>query len=401
MSTLAQPAPDCELTLSANGQALTQAFASFREAAGWLEKSYTQLKDEVTGLRLELEGTNRDLTRSLEENQRTRMHLDQILQGLPCGVLVCAADGSISVANPEARKLLGVSPHCVPAPEVERLFAKASCAGSELEYEVDGNRRWLAVRCTRMEGAEGGFAIFIVEDVTEWRRLRQEHEELKRKRALAQMSALLAHEVRNPLATMELFAGLLAGSPLPEECCPWVRHLQAGLRSLSATVNNVLHFHSAGKLGLVPTDIAEFLDNLREFLLPVAEQSGVEIEMAHRLQGVTVPADLNALKQVLLNLAMNALHFMPSGGRLTIGGGIGFRPGGNTARICVSDTGPGIPPEHLGRIFDPGFSTRPGSAGLGLAVCKTIMDAHRGEISVRRGASGGTCFTLELPGAQV
>jgi two-component system sensor histidine kinase FlrB len=328
------------------------------------------------------------------------MHLNQILEGLPCGVLVREDGGAISAANPEAQKLLGVQPQCTPSAGVARLLAQVSSAPGELEYDVAGSKRWLAIRCTHLGEGGGRFAIFIVEDVTEWRRLRLDHEELKRKRALAQMSTLLAHEVRNPLASMELFAGLLANSALTDESRPWVRHLQAGLRSLSATVNNVLHFHSATQLEKISIDTGEFLTNLREFLLPVAEQAGVEIEMSHRLYGVMVQADPNAIKQVLLNLAMNALHFMPEGGKLTIGGGAESRPAVWVAQILLTDTGRGIAPEHIDRLFQPGFTTRPGSAGLGLAVCKTIMDAHDGHISASPGSPVGTTFRLELPGVR-
>src|SRR5271166_2450370 len=88
---------------------LTRAFAFFTEAAASLERSYVQLRAEVGRLRHELEDTNRDLASSLEENHRMRQHLNRILQGLPCGVLVTEAGGQVSLANPEARRLLGTA----------------------------------------------------------------------------------------------------------------------------------------------------------------------------------------------------------------------------------------------------------------------------------------------------
>src|SRR5205807_6991523 len=95
------------------------------------------------------------------------------------------------------------------------------------------------------ENKEAGGAdcasIFILRDVSEAKRLVRERDKLRREQALAEMSAILAHEIRNPLGSLELFAGLLAGSALSPECRQWVEHVQAGLRTLAATVNNVLH----------------------------------------------------------------------------------------------------------------------------------------------------------------
>ena len=100
---------------------LVRAFASFTEAAWSLERSYIQLQDEVTRLRRELEETNRDLARSLAENQRMRQHLNRILEGLPCGVLVTEADGSVSIANPEMRRLLGTLCGCAARERCEQV----------------------------------------------------------------------------------------------------------------------------------------------------------------------------------------------------------------------------------------------------------------------------------------
>src|SRR5579872_3438885 len=115
-------------------RALARAFASFTEAAAALERSYVQLQAEVARLRHELEDTNRDLASSLEENHRMRQHLNRILQGLPCGVLVTDADGKVSLANPETERLLG--PLCPPQLPgwLRGLLDRAPDDHSEMEY---------------------------------------------------------------------------------------------------------------------------------------------------------------------------------------------------------------------------------------------------------------------------
>src|SRR5262249_1027414 len=143
------------------------------------------------------------------------------------------------------------------------LLDRTSTDGDELEYACEqGETEWIAVRRAQLAEPEGGSTIFILRDATEAKRLEQAQDALRRRHALAEMSALLAHEIRNPLGSLELFAGLLAGAELDAECQQWVAHLRAGLRMLSATVNNVLHFHRPEFLELVSTDLGQMLGSI-------------------------------------------------------------------------------------------------------------------------------------------
>ena len=110
-----------------------------------------------------------------------------------------------------------------------------------------------------------------------------------------------------------------------------------------------------------------------------------------------MPADHHRLEQVVLNVALNAFRFMPNGGKLRITGGVHGEGDSPVARLEISDSGSGVAVENLERIFEPGFTTRPGSPGLGLAVCKTIVEQHGGSIAVTSQPESGTTFTLELP----
>jgi signal transduction histidine kinase len=236
------------------------------------------------------------------------------------------------------------------------------------------------------------------------RELEQAHSELERRReaqrrleALAEMAALLAHEIRNPLGSLELFAGLLTASQLKPEQARWVRNIQAGLRILSATVNNVLGFYSEPATDLAATDLGELLHWALEFLWPLARQYGVEMEVRNQLKGISVPGDAPRLQQVLLNLALNAFRILPAGGKLWFEGKSAANSPSGTVLISVTDNGCGIEEEKLARIFEPGFTTRSGSAGLGLAVCKKIVEQHRGTITVSSRIGQGTTVTIMLP----
>ncbi len=360
------------------------------------------LRAEVERLRRELEVANGDLARSLEENRSMRAHLDQIVENLPCGVLVVSSDGQISKMNPEAVRMLGAD---TPGAElvsvsglsagVQQLLLCARREGSEQELGVpgeDGSIRWLAARHASIGESA---SVFILRDVSERKRLEEAQARLRREQALAEVSAVLAHEIRNPLGSLELFAGLLADSQLGPECGQWVEHLQAGLRTLSATVNNVLHFHSQPELERAPVDLGRLLEWARDFFMPLAHQSNIVLGLQNRVSGVLFPADRHRLEQVLLNLVLNSIRAMSGGGWIELAGR--EVQNGEAVALVVSDAGPGISPESLSRIFDPGFSTRAGSPGLGLAVCRKIVEQHGGTIIAEsRPACGGT-FTITFP----
>jgi signal transduction histidine kinase len=146
-----------------------------------------------------------------------------------------------------------------------------------------------------------------------------------------------------------------------------------------------------------PIDAGQVLDWAYDFLLPLARQARVELQIVNGLRGVFTNADRHRLEQVLLNLALNAFRFMPGGGWLSIRGA---DLGENGIEIAVRDTGPGIAPDDLPRICEAGFSTRPGSSGLGLAVCQRILEQHGGAIGVESRPGEGATFRLRLPRTQ-
>ena len=381
---------------------LARAFRSFTEAAGSLERTYGQLHGQVAHLRQELEVTNRSLTVSLEENRKIRERLRRILEGLPCGVLVIEAGARISALNPEAARLLGgkfESVGALPA-ALAAALEQAQTSGEERELELSTAEKtpvWAAIRHAWLDTSpEAASSVFILRDISAAKQLEHDRENLRRQQALVEMSALLAHEIRNPLGSLELFAGLLAESDLEGESRRWIEHVQAGLRSLASTVNNVLDLHSEPTAERARMDAGELLGWAYDFLLPLARQARVEIQTINGLCGVLIQADRHLLEQVLLNLALNAFHFMPGGGWLSMRG-VDRGPAG--VEIEVRDTGPGISEEDIGRIFDAGFTTRPGSTGLGLAVCRRILDQHGGTISVESRVGHGAMFRLHLPAA--
>jgi nitrogen fixation/metabolism regulation signal transduction histidine kinase len=388
-------------------RSLAHAFRTFARAAGSLEQSYAQLQSEVARLRLDLEHANAELSRSLAETSRVRVFLGRVLEELPCGVLVTGEGDVPRLANPEARRLLDLDPNWNPGqagsvpPILEVLFSEVSPEAAPLEREWApaclASPKILGVSATRVEKTLDASpeTVWILRDISDQKRLAAERESARRAHALAEIAAVLAHEIRNPLGSMELFAGLLAAATAEmPDASQWVVHLQAGLRSLSATVSNVLQFHTQAPGQFFPTDLGRLLRETIEFLQPLARQRRVTVEFLNSWPDAHVAADPHLLRQLFFNLALNAFQAMPDGGSLLIS----LCPTvSGQAQMDFADNGPGIAPAALDKILDPGFSTKAGSPGLGLSVCKKIVEQHGGSIAVKSRPAQGTTFSIFLP----
>jgi two-component system, sensor histidine kinase FlrB len=381
---------------------LLEAFSGFSRAAESLEVSYRDLSSEVARLREELEERNAQLEHSLAENEKIRGELERILANLPCGVLVTDESGTITRSNTELARVLHlaeVGHELGDLPEAVRaILGRVEEETGEAECSPDGRgENWLAIRRAQLEAGREPGKIFIVRDISAQKRWEKERERERHGVALGEMAALLAHEIRNPLASLELFAGLLADEQLPGDAGRWVNHVQAGLRTLGTTVNSVLDFHHPGTSEPSALDLGEFVDQVHAFLQPLARRHSVSLARDHHLRGLIVSADPHRLQQVLLNLAGNALRLAPKGGHVAFHGEVVEDHAHRWAEIDVEDDGPGIAAENRERIFEPGFTTTPGRLGLGLAVCRKIAVEHGGTLSVTSAPGAGATFRLRLP----
>lgn len=392
---------------------LTDAFSAFITAAGRLEHSHRELHEEVRHLRTQLEDRNRALAVSILEADRMRVALRAILDALPCGVAVFEDSGQLVLLNPEAFSLLGISRaekpqlNGFPKPIQNMISLAGQGLGQEdeIEFCVEANEttRWLAVRHTTMSFApnEGGTqssrTVLIIRDVTVQKQIEQERESARRMLALAEVATVIAHEIRNPLGSLELIAGLLAKeAKLNGQSSEWIKHLQAGIRSLSATVNNVLLINSLGPFRLTAVNLKRVLKDAVGFVRPLVEQAGLDLQTSDSLPEITINGDAVALQQVVLNLVCNAIRHTPAGGTITVSSYIKSATNGGIAAICISDTGSGIAEKNIARIFEAGFSTTQ-TPGLGLAVCKRIVEHHNGQIGVQSQTGTGASFRLEFP----
>jgi signal transduction histidine kinase len=216
--------------------------------------------------------------------------------------------------------------------------------------------------------------------------------------ALGRLSAGIAHEVKNPLnATMihlELLKMQLANMPTALE---HVAVIATQVRRLDEVVQGFLKFTRPEDLQLRPVEIARLFDELMPVISAEAAKHNIDLRLDFPADLPAARADAGMLQQAFLNLALNACQAMPSGGRLRIAGA---RAQKHRVAVIFEDSGVGIPPEHLARIFDLYFTTKEHGSGIGLSLVYRTVQLHDGEVEVQSVPGRGTTFTILLPEAQ-
>ncbi|HVG83225.1 MAG TPA: ATP-binding protein [Vicinamibacterales bacterium] len=222
----------------------------------------------------------------------------------------------------------------------------------------------------------------------------------RRVASLGRLTAGVAHEVKNPLNAMTIHLELLKqklASPDPGAAARHAEVIGLEIRRLDDVVQGFLKFVRPEDVTLGPVKTGTLIANVLEAVVPEAERSGVSCENNCQEPHLAIEGDETLLRQAFLNLAQNAIQAMPRGGRLRIICGVG-RDG--RVEVRVQDTGDGIPPEHLARIFDLYFTTKKRGSGIGLSLVFRTVQLHNGDIDVESTVGTGTTFVIKLPRAR-
>jgi signal transduction histidine kinase len=234
------------------------------------------------------------------------------------------------------------------------------------------------------------------------KRLRQTERDALRAEQLAwvgQMAAGIAHEIRNPLMAIKLLVQTAADRPDGPSLRPRdFQVLEEEIVRLEAIVSGFLDFARPPRPDPRPVDVVELASQVADGLRPRADLQGVAIRIEQPLEPVIASLDPNQLRQVLLNLLFNALDAQPRGGEVRIAARIDrVNPKEPHLVMTVTDDGQGIPPSVGERIFEPFVSTKESGLGLGLSICRRIVEAHDGTLTAANRPAGGAVFTLRFP----
>ncbi len=364
--------------------------------------------------------------------------LGALLDDLETGVILLDPKGRVTEVNPAARFMLNAAaargarprrPLSTPAKTLLRTvvagddpvregFSRARTERETVLVGEDGGEVPVLLR-TRRVGSPA-WLLITLRDLSRVRRVQQELRRHERLATLGQLSAGIAHEIRNPLAGIGTSAQVLLRRFEPrDERARFVQVILEEVGRLDRIVTSLLQYARPRTPELRPLAIAPCIERVLELSSDAIAQAEVkvEVDVASRLGEVYIDGDL--VTQVLLNVTLNAIQAMPSGGTLRYEvrrvrrrappRGPGRRAGDQGAtegmprarleyqQVRISDTGVGIPRGVLSKLFDPFFSTKPQGTGLGLSISQTIMQEHGGGIEVASHQGRGTTVLLNFP----
>jgi len=340
--------------------------------------------------------------------------MQKVLETIESGVVAVGPRGRITLFNRAAEHFTGVSAQAVrgqppgqlPAPLGGLLQSTAADgqARSQIEFslpDVAGQLVPLMCSTTPLSGPNGATlgAVAVLNDMSRLKELEQEKRRAERLASIEAIASGLIHEIGNPLVGIKTYAQLLPSRGSSQEFREMFSRT-AG-REIGRINDLLIRFRTMSRASQHPMEMVDVSDALRDTLETLhAEMDDRQIRLREVGEATRRPVLGNAsqLRQLFLNLCLNAIQAMEPGGELTVRVADLSEGGGNTLLVEVADSGPGIADDLVATIFDPFVTTKPHGTGLGLAICRSIADAHHARIGVRNNVGRPGCtFTVEFP----
>jgi len=390
------------------------------ESARHTENPSAFMAASMQGVIQKLREQERELERlhraEKERAEHTERVSEEVTRNMPAGLLLVNSSGIISNANPAAEQTLGMrglafrrfSEALGETSGLTRLLSECLASGKVFRREEvqhvtpGGDVRLLGITISpvRRPGDKITGAICLLSDLTELTALQQEIQLKENLALLGELSAGMAHEFKNALATISGYAQMIRGEPNPRESSDYAEHILEQTRTITHVVTEFLKYAK-------PLDISDESVDLQ----PLVERVIGELQEA--IPGVKVTAegrfgqvsgDEGLLRQAILNIARNAAEAAsdaPGTGRVFILGSVEAIGNNEVQQIRVVDSGPGISAAALEKMFRPFFTTKAHGTGLGLPVVQKIILQHGGRVEARNRPEGGAEFTVTLPISQV
>ncbi len=375
-----------------------------KEDVGFIIDAFHSVTKELKEKEQELE---RLRASAVQRAENVESYNENILQCVTSGVMTFDRNNRVITLNRAAEELLGMNHSQAVGRSCSDIFGSGDICRSveetvgwtttplrrETTLDRPFGRMWLGYNTallTDRQGASLG-VILSFSDLTEVKRLQEQVELRERLIALGEMSAGIAHELRNPMAVIAGYLALVAKkAAAPEQKI--IRDVVTEINGMNRIIDDLLTFARPASLNRVRTNLRELIQGCVANVLQ-ARGNDVRTGTTLDLPELEVNLDEVLMRQALTNLIQNAVEAMPEGGTLTIRGA----SIGRELSLTIADTGVGIPRDTLKKIFLPFFTTKDTGVGLGLALVHKIVLSHGGRIDVQSREGQGTTFTVVLP----
>jgi len=329
---------------------------------------------------------------------------ENIIHSISSGLITTGLDGRITLVNSAAQRLLERFHSELLGTPVNKLFLDAlpnmesERPHAEVRLDAPGAyRKTFRVRVAALTVPGRGVLgyVYALDDLTEIRRLEREVRMQDRLAAVGRLAAAIAHEIRNPLTSIAGSASMLSAAPeMSEEHRKLLEIVTRESQRLNNIISDFLAYSRGKQYHFDKVDLLPLVEDTLTLMQHrmTAENTGISIERHFAVREAWVLADGDKIKQVFWNFCENAVRAMPSGGRFTVG----IEPLGADWQLSFADSGTGMSPQQIEKIFEPFQSTFEGGTGLGLAIVYQIVQAHEGKVWARSRQGQGTALVLKL-----
>ena len=325
---------------------------------------------------------------------------DNVVQNMPSGLITLDTNFNVTSANRAAEKILGKIPEKA-YPQMAAMAAKITGSGGVASGEVALNpkeqgelRLDMTVSAIPADEDQIQGFVLLFRDLTQIRDLKKQVETNRRLAAIGKLAAGVAHEIRNPLSSIKGFATYFSRQYKNEpEDVEIAKIMVQEVERMNRSITQLLEFAKPMAVEIKQTRIEPLIRHSLKLVSHDLEKKKIRVETDIRTRRETIHTDPERICQVLLNLYMNALNAMDSGGILEIG----VADVQDDIEIRVADNGCGIPAKDLEKVFDPYFTTRAKGTGLGLSIVHRLVENLKGDIRVESRPSKGTVFYIILP----
>jgi two-component system, NtrC family, sensor histidine kinase PilS len=325
----------------------------------------------------------------------------EVLENMSSGLFTTDMDGKVVMFNRAAERITGIRRDSVIGQKIDTVLpffqGHFSEGRREETIKVDGLKKIIGLNISMLKGSAESMQGFIVifQDLTQLKRLEKEMKQKEKWAAIGELSSNIAHEIRNPLASLKGSIEMLKEGSVPDNQKERLMEIALNeMDRLNRVITDFLTYSRPTPAEFRMFDLHRLLDETLELLENVDQDRNLSIRKEY-VGTLEVKADPQKLRQVFWNLGINAVEAMPGGGELVVS----TRNTDRLVEITFKDSGSGIDREHIEKIFYPFFTTKEKGTGLGLAIAYRIIEEHNGILRVASSSGIGTTFEVILPGS--